>query len=79
MNAKGSGVFYLAYSVDKMEPEAYKAPIVFEMLNRLSGAGKPAIVHLDTCDTISYFMEFADRTFVERLEAWLGLRLETVT
>jgi hypothetical protein len=62
-----------------MEPEAYEAPVVFEMLKRLTGAGKPAIVQLDTCDTLGYFMELADRTFVERLEAWLDLELETLT
>jgi hypothetical protein len=79
LNAKGFGVFYLCYSVDKMEPEAYEASVVFEMLNRLTGAGKPATVHLDTCDILGYFMELADRTFVERLEAWLDLGLEPLT
>jgi hypothetical protein len=26
-----------------MEPEAYEEPVVFEMLNRLTGAGKPGL------------------------------------
>lgn len=71
LRTRGEGIFHLGFATDRLDQRPGGVEVVFETLDTLNPAGRPAIVHLDTVAALGYFVELADTALVDRLCAWI--------
>ena len=71
LDRRGRGVFHLGFITDDLTQRPFGAEVCFESFGRLSAAGGPAVIHLDTVAALGYFIELSDRPLVESLMRWV--------
>lgn len=75
LQTRGEGIFHLGYAVDDMAERPGGAPCVFESFGATVEGGGPAVIHLDTADTLGYFLELTHRPLADALNARIDAEL----
>ena len=71
LQRRGEGIFHIGVAADDIRARPLDTEIVFEVQTQRQPDGSPAIVHLDTVDSLGFFLELAWRPMAERLDAWV--------
>lgn len=71
LQTRGEGIFHIGVAADDVRDRPHGAEVVFEVRTQQQPDGSPAIVHLDTVDSLGFFLELAWRPLAARLDAWV--------
>ncbi|UXJ50181.1 VOC family protein [Pseudomonas citronellolis] len=77
LESRGEGIFHLGYVTDDLAQRPVGSDVCFHPLQRVTGQGEPAILHLDTLSQLGYFIELASTKLANDLCCWIdGLQSE---
>jgi methylmalonyl-CoA/ethylmalonyl-CoA epimerase len=75
LETRGEGIFHLGYAVDDLDQRPDGAQVCFESFGATLADGRAAVIHLDTVDSLGYFVELSDRALVAKLNARIDQHL----